>query len=98
MDFAATQRTSELGARFQLQTQEIAKSTQAAMDRLQPAEPLWPRDLRSFWRVLQHRGFIGTPAEPRSASVPDLNNLAAMRARAILNEAEISSSENSAAR
>jgi len=60
----------------------------AAMDRLRPAEPLRPRDLRSFWRVLQHRGFVGTSNEPRNAPVPDLNSLAAMRARAILDKAE----------
>jgi len=69
----------------------------AAMDRLRPAEPLHPRDLRSFWRVLQHRGFVGTPTEPRNASIPDLNSLAAMRARAILDKEQFLSGESSSA-
>jgi len=69
-----------------------------AMDRLRPAEPLRPRDLRSFWRTLQHRGFAGTAHEPKRGSVPDLNGLAAMRARAILENVEFSSRESSSAR
>ena len=69
----------------------------AAMDRLRPAEPLRPRDLRSFWRVLQHRGFVGTPTEPKNASIPDLNSLAAMRARAILDKEQFLSGESSSA-
>jgi hypothetical protein len=75
----------------------MGRVVMAAMDRLRPAEPLRPRDLRSFWRVLQHRGFVGTPAEPKSVSLPDLNRLAAVRARAILDKDEFSSAKSSPA-
>jgi hypothetical protein len=75
----------------------MGRVVMAAMDRLRPAEPLRPRDLRSFWRVLQHRGFVGTPAEPKSVSLPDLNRLAAVRARAILDKDEFSSAKSSSA-
>ena len=80
-----------------LRPSRLGKIVMTVMDRLRPAEPLRPRDLRSFWRMLQHRGFAGTAHEPKCASVPDLNGLAAMRARAIFDKDGFSSGESNSA-
>jgi len=80
-----------------LRPSRFGKIVMTVMDRLRAAEPLRPRDLRSFWRMVEHRGFAGTAHEPKCGSVPDLNGLAAMRARAILEKDEFSSRESSSA-
>ena len=61
---AATQQTGELGTRFQLQTQEIAKSTQAAMDRLDK--------LRQTTAQSTREGFLRVAA----VMIEELNGLA----------------------
>ena len=61
----------------------LGRSVMALMDRIRPSKRTPPHDLRVFWRTLQDGGLVGTQ-QIRRFPVPDVNRLAASRAKAIL--------------
>jgi mitochondrial fission protein ELM1 len=54
-------------------------------NRLRRGRRMLPRDLRYFWDELLTNGFAGTVSEPRHGLAPNVNRIAAERARVVLN-------------
>jgi hypothetical protein len=54
------------------------------MNLLRPGHPIYPRDLRYFWRALESQGLAGILERPLAGEMPDMAILAAERVRQLL--------------
>ena len=53
----------------------LGRAAMALMDRLRPAERLYPRDLRFFWRTLEEIGVTDQLSRPRVSADEQLNTI-----------------------
>jgi hypothetical protein len=67
-----------------IRSTRLGKLFMHVMDWVRPGHPIYPRDLRYFWRSLESQGLAGTLARPLAGEVPDMAMLAAERVRQLL--------------